>query len=95
MPATDFDKRLGRWLRYQMTRSGLTTTDAVERLGLPMHTIRRQLRGEVRLTAAQLAAWSDFLGADLVIRVTDDAPAPGLEPGTYRFTARVHEGVAA
>lgn len=84
--ATIFDRDLGAWLRRCMAEQGRTTAEAAAALGIEVQAVRRQLRGDARMTAKLITAWAEWLDVEVTITL---APATGFEPVTYRFTDSV------
>jgi hypothetical protein len=61
---TTFDRLLGAKLRYRITVSGMTDDEVAELMELPRYTLRRHVRGLVKVSAEQVVRYSAVLAVE-------------------------------
>jgi plasmid maintenance system antidote protein VapI len=62
--AQTFDRILGAKLRYHIMVSGLSDSEVADLMELPRYTLRRHVRGTVKVSAEQTVRYAQVLGVD-------------------------------
>lgn len=76
----------GHALRVAAVDAGLTQAQLAELVGLGRETVSAHMRGVTEPTLSQMGRYAQALHYTFTVAPPAEAPAPGVEPGTYRLT---------